>query len=92
VLETLRERHPESAYGPEAGEPFDVHYDFFPVGVKVFPDGGRRYLSEDWYFCQNALDAGFAVWADTAVGLKHCGDFVFPVDPLPTVDIPAPSV
>jgi len=92
VLETLRNMHPESAYGPEAGEPFEVNYDFFPVGVKEFPDGARRYLSEDWYFCQNALEAGFPVWADTTVALKHCGDCVFPIEDPTAVDTSEASV
>lgn len=88
VFEVLRERHPENAYGPEGGENFVSRQDFFPVGVKVFPDGGRRYLSEDWYFCQNAIEAGFIVWADTAVAIKHCGDCVYPIDPPELTEAP----
>lgn len=35
--------------------------------------GGHNYLSEDWNFCQMALDAGFKVWLDPSIRLKHLG-------------------
>lgn len=57
----------------------DVEWDFFAVGPYQFPDGSRRYLSEDWYFCQRALDLGFKVWADTRVILRHIGQAIYPL-------------
>jgi hypothetical protein len=49
-----------------------VGFDFWPVGVFNFADGSRRYLSEDWYFCQRALDLGFKIYGDNNVCIKHC--------------------
>jgi hypothetical protein len=49
-----------------------VGFDFWPVGVYKFDDGSRRYLSEDWYFCQRALDLGFKIFGDNRIALKHC--------------------
>lgn len=56
-----------------------IEWDFFAVGPYQYPDGSRRYLSEDWYFCQRALDLGFKVWADTRVILKHIGQAIYPL-------------
>lgn len=56
-----------------------TEYDFWSVGVYKFPDGSRRYLSEDWYFCQRCLDLGFSVYGDTRIALKHSGNVLFPL-------------
>lgn len=56
-----------------------VGFDFWPVGVYKYPDGSRRYLSEDWYFCQRARDLGFKVWGDNKVLLKHSGNALYPL-------------
>lgn len=39
----------------------------------------RRYLSEDWYFCQRWLGLGGEVWGDTRVILKHIGIATYPL-------------
>ena len=54
-------------------------YDFWPVGPYQYSDGSRRYLSEDWYFCQRALDLGYKVWADLHIVLKHVGQAIYPL-------------
>jgi len=59
--------------------PGQTQYDFWTVGVYEYPDGARRHLSEDWYFCQRALDLGFEVWGDTKIVLKHVGQAVYPL-------------
>lgn len=53
--------------------------DFWKVGVYNFKDGTSRYLSEDWYFCQDWGDCGGKVFADTATVLKHIGTVAYPV-------------
>jgi len=45
---------------------------FFPTGVL---DG--EFLSEDYYFCELAARAGFGVYVDTRIKLKHVGRFVY---------------
>jgi len=42
--------------------------DFWPIGVLP---GVRRYLSEDWGFCELCARAGIGVWAHRGVVLKH---------------------
>lgn len=61
-------------------DPNAIQWDFWPVGVyrgKAYPKG--RYLSEDWYFCQNWLDMGGEVYADSRIVLKHCGQAIYPL-------------
>lgn len=56
-----------------------VEHDFWHMGVYEYPDGNRRYLSEDWWFCQRAMDCGYKVWADLAILCKHSGNAVYPL-------------
>lgn len=87
VLVAMAAAHPELAYQPDEGEgdgsPGRVLWDFFSCGVWVCPRSGRRrYLSEDWYFCQRARDLGYEILVDTGVVLKHVGQLVYPVQDL----------
>lgn len=68
----------EIMYHPDHAE-HRTEYDLWPVGVYKYPDGSRRYLSEDWYFCQRWLDLGGQVLADTRVILSHIGHAVYPL-------------
>lgn len=82
VFATIAQKFPELRYGPDAGESEEIDYhDFFKVGVYEDPETGtRRYLSEDWYFCQLARDCGYEIQADTHVILKHVGEMIYPLD------------
>lgn len=86
VFEKMIEVH-----GPEIEYKLDpVHtvteWDFWHMGVYESPTlkdpSGkplRRYLSEDWWFCQKARDLGFKVYADTRIVLKHSGSAIYPL-------------
>ena len=54
-------------------------YDFWAVGPHQYPDGSRRYLSEDWMFCQRWIDQGGKVYADAGVVLRHVGQAIYPL-------------
>jgi hypothetical protein len=79
VFEAIMEKNPDLRYDPDDGEEQIPLYDFFKVGVHESGTGRRRYLSEDWFFCQLAAEAGYELHADTHVVLKHCGDAIFPL-------------
>lgn len=79
VLNVLRQTFPEMEYDPDEGDSPGVKWDFFATGVRRF-QGRRRYLSEDWMFCQRVLDCGLNIWMDTSVVLKHVGEFVYPLE------------
>ena len=52
-------------------------HDWWKVGVH--PEF-RRYLTEDWWFCQRALDLGYKVWGDSQVTLQHEGRCIYPLE------------
>lgn len=78
ILDLMRARWPEIEYHPDDGDAPGVKWDFFGTGVRDF-GGRRRYLSEDWLFCQRVLDLGKDIWMDTQVVLKHVGEAVYPL-------------
>jgi hypothetical protein len=59
--------------------PHKTEYDFWRVGVRDTGDVRRRYLSEDWFFCQRWLELGGKVYADKDVVLRHVGQATFPL-------------
>lgn len=73
VLESLKDGR---EYETDDGEDGDRAWDFFPVGIET-QSGRRRYLSEDWGFCHIAREAGWTVWADRSVNLRHIGEAVY---------------
>lgn len=79
VFERMIEAHPEIEFNADYGNR-DSQHDLWPMGVYTYPSGHRRYLSEDWYFCQRWMDLGGEVYADTHVILKHIGPAIFPLD------------
>lgn len=78
VFEKMLKAYPEIEFDADYGNR-DKQHDFWPMGVYTYKDGARRYLSEDWYFCQRWNDLGGTVWADCKVPLKHIGPAIFPL-------------
>lgn len=55
------------------------YYPFFdPMQFQM--NGKWIHLSEDWAFCQRALDMGFKVWLDTTIKLGHVGPYTYDWD------------
>jgi len=69
---------PELAYTSDE-EGHRTEYAFFMEGIFSADGGRRRFLTEDWYFCQRWLDLGEKVYADTRVFLRHAGRGVWPL-------------
>lgn len=69
------------AYTPDsdAGDPRPPRHNLWPIGLYDYPDGSRRMLTEDWFFCQRCAELGIEVWADPSVQLKHVGQVAFPI-------------
>jgi FkbM family methyltransferase len=81
VFERMIQSHPEIEYDPDQGDPREKVWDFFTVGVKHdFLHDQRRYLSEDWYFCDRAINLGIPIYADCHVVLKHVGECIYPLE------------
>lgn len=60
--------------GHVASYPFNGNtlHQFFPSGLL---DG--EFLSEDFYFCELAARAGFGIYVDTRIKVRHVGRFVY---------------
>ena len=58
----------------------EKQHDFWRMGVYKYKDGTRRWLSEDWYFCQMCADIGIKIWADLNILLGHSGHAVYPLE------------
>jgi len=80
VFEAMIEADPSLEYEPDDNEKKLKLWDFFRVGV-VDDDrlGRRRYLSEDWFFCEAARKLGYKIFADRANVGKHYGEISFPL-------------
>jgi len=51
-------------------------WNIFNMGV-VVENGKRRFLTEDFWWCRYAREAGYKIHVDTSIQLKHDGRFVF---------------
>jgi len=69
----------EMAYMPDGSPKGTTEYEFWHMGVYKYKDGGRRWLTEDWWFCQRCLDLGIKVWADMHILLRHSGNALYPL-------------
>jgi hypothetical protein len=82
VFEKMKEHWPADNYVGD-GPAKRPEHNFFPVGVvpnRCDKTGKtNRYLSEDWYFCERALQLGLKVWGDSKVILQHVGAAVYPL-------------
>lgn len=68
----------EIEYDDDSAGGLGVMWNFFHAGIK-----NRRFLSEDWWFCEVWRELGGKIHADTSVQLGHTGTVDFPVIPKP---------
>jgi len=80
VFERMIEKWGEEIWYNLDGQEKPVReYNFWNLGMKEYGPGNRRWLSEDWWFCQRCAELGIPVWADRKIPLKHSGNIVFPL-------------
>ena len=66
VLEELVLIHPELQYEDQQGG--KTHTALFDFVLK-----DRKYLGEDYVFCDHLTSAGYEIWADPTLTLSHAG-------------------
>lgn len=76
VLDSFRKTYPRLSYTASQGEMFA----FFNTEIKELPDGKREYLSEDYFFCDQARLLGFAIHLLPWISLGHRGSYTFRSD------------
>jgi hypothetical protein len=75
----IQHEGPKISYVRDGDPTKTVEHDLWHMGVYQYKNGSRRYLSEDWWFCQKWLDLGGKVWGDRHVILKHSGSALYPL-------------
>jgi len=61
----------------------DITYALYQPFIHAWPldcgwahrSGKKEYLSEDWAFCERAIQSGFELYADTSIKLVHIGKY-----------------
>lgn len=103
VFTKFAETYPQYYYTPDHNRSaaFDGTrkiYQFFQAEIE---SKNNRYLSEDYWFCQKAREAGISVWLCPWMNLKHHGTYIYSgsIPAMVTVlneraakGLPAPSV
>lgn len=79
VLQKYDEAYPELRYKPDhvRTENFDGDRDITAFFDCVIDPESRRYLSEDYFFCRKAREAGIKVWMCPWMNLNHVGTHIF---------------
>lgn len=79
TFEKYDEAYPDSKYLPDhvRTKAFDGSREIMAYFDCVIDPDTRRYLSEDYYFCQNVRKAGMHVWMCPWMELKHVGSHIY---------------
>jgi hypothetical protein len=82
VFGAFRSMWPEYDYVNDDDEQAGVYHDWFKTGVfrKQGDDLRKpgRYLSEDYYFCQEAALLGYKTYLDRSILTQHIGRMAYP--------------
>jgi hypothetical protein len=79
ALEKFRDAYPQYMYKPDhvRTEHFDGSREILMAFQAEVDPASKRYLSEDYWFCQKAWDIGVKTWLCPWMKLQHMGSYVF---------------
>lgn len=79
VFEKFAEAYPENWYVPDHNRSaaFDGTRQIYQYFQAEIEPEHRRYLSEDYWFCQKARQAGMGVWFAPWMVVKHHGTYIY---------------
>lgn len=82
VFQKLSERLPLCFAGMTSAKSF---WPFYQTMLKssrnrILGKKQTEYLSEDFAFCERARDAGFKIWLDPSIRLKHIGAYAYTLE------------
>lgn len=79
VLERYRDAYPELSYKPDHArtDQFDGSREITAFFDCIIDPETKRYLSEDYFFCHKAREAGMSVWMCPWMQLNHVGSYIF---------------
>ena len=82
VFGAFRSMWPEHDYINDDDEQAGIYHDWFKTGVhrnkEDDPKKPGRYLSEDYYFCQEAAQLGYKTYLDRNILTQHIGKMAYP--------------
>jgi len=79
TFDKYKAAYPEYSYKPDHArtENFDGTNEIMAYFDCIIDPKSRRYLSEDYFFCQKAREAGMKVWMCPWMKLNHIGTYIF---------------
>jgi hypothetical protein len=79
VFEKFRDAYPEFSYKPDHNRTtnFDGSREIHMFFQALIDPESRRYLSEDYMFCQWARKIGIEIFICPWMKLKHAGTYIF---------------
>jgi hypothetical protein len=79
AFQKMDQAYPELSYKPDhvRTKNFDGSREIMAYFDTVIDPKSKRYLSEDYMFCQWARNAGAQVWLLPWIKLKHAGSYIF---------------
>jgi hypothetical protein len=82
VFGAFRAMWPENDYINDDDEQKGVYHDWFKTGVFRAKGASAkepgRYLSEDYFFCQEAAQLGYKTYLDRSILTQHVGKMTYP--------------
>jgi|TARA_B110000908_G_C10239699_1_gene445355 hypothetical protein len=79
TFERYKEAYPEYSYKPDHArtENFDGTNEIMAYFDCIIDPVSKRYLSEDYFFCHKAREAGMKVWMAPWMQINHIGTYIF---------------
>ncbi len=79
VIEKMIEAYPETKYNNDIQgyDTPELRNNFYALFDCIIHPVSKRYLSEDYLFCQRWIDIGGEIWADIGAQLTHTGSYDF---------------
>jgi hypothetical protein len=79
ALQKFADKYPEYLYRPDhvRTEHFDGTREIMMFFQAEVDPKSKRYLSEDYWFCQKAQEAGIRTWFCPWMKMQHVGSYIF---------------
>lgn len=79
ALEKFRDSYPQYSYRPDhvRTEAFDGSREIMQFFQAEIDPKSKRYLSEDYWFCQKVQDIGLSTWFCPWMKMQHVGSYIF---------------
>jgi len=93
TFEKFEKAYPEYSYKPDhvRSEHFDGTREIMQYFQAEIDPKSKRYLSEDYWFCQKLIDIGGKIWYCPWMKLAHVGSYVFSGSLVDLANIGAPA-